>query len=197
MVNQKNHIFESMRRLGIILVVINLAILSSSLSFQQDLYFTDSGQVDFTSDAPLEMIKAASDNLAGVLNLEDRSFSFSIPMNSFQGFNSALQKTHFNENYLETEKYPKSTFNGKIIEEVNFRSSGTLKIRAKGKLVIHGIEQDRIIRCTIKISPGRISVDSDFTVLLEDHDITIPSIVQQKIAEVIDVSIRFSMQEME
>jgi polyisoprenoid-binding protein YceI len=111
-------------------------------------------------------------------------------MNSFQGFNSALQRTHFNENYLETEKYPKSTYNGKIIEEVDFSQEGNISIRAKGKLLIHGIEQDRIIRCNLIISPDRIDIESDFTVLLEDHNITIPSIVQQKIAEEIEVILR-------
>ncbi len=185
-----------MSRLGTILILICLAFLSSSHSGQQQLYYSDIGKLDFTSDAPLEVIKANSGKLAGVLNLSDRSFSFSIPMNSFMGFNSALQKTHFNENYLETETFPKSTFNGKIIEEVDFKSPATIKVRAKGKLKIHGIEQDRIIRCTMKINHGNISVETTFTIPLEDHDITIPSIVQQKIAEVIDVSISFSMREM-
>jgi hypothetical protein len=186
-----------MRRLGITLFLLSLAILNSTVSGQQQLYFTDNGQASFTSDAPLEVIKASSGKLAGILNKADRSFSFSIPMNSFQGFNSSLQKTHFNENYLETEMFPKSTFNGKIIEEVDFNTQGTLRIRAKGKLKIHGLEQDRIIRCTIKIGTGKITVDSRFTVPLEDHDITIPSIVQQKIAEEIDVTIHFNMQEMQ
>ena len=190
---RKNPIFEIMSRPGIFPLLVLVTLLASGHTRQQVLYFTDSGRVDFTSDAPLEVIKASSTKLAGVLNLEDRSFSFSIPMNSFQGFNSALQRTHFNENYLETEKYPKATFNGKIIEEVDFSTDGLVNIRAKGKLDIHGVEQDRIIRCSLRIIPGKLSVTSDFTVPLEDHDITIPSIVRQKIAEVIDVHIRFSM----
>ena len=185
-----------MQRLGITLVLASLILIFSSHTLQQNLYFTDSGKVDFDSDAPFEMIKASSDKLAGILNLEDRSFSFSIPMNSFHGFNSALQRTHFNENYLETEKFPQSTFNGKIIEEVDFSSPGSLKIRAKGKLIIHGIEMDRIIRCTLNIGPASLEIESNFIVPLEDHDIPIPSIVKQKIAEVIDVSIQLKMQKM-
>ncbi len=193
---QKKHIFEIMQRLALIFIFIFPLIIHTSHAQQEELFYTSSGKISFTSDAPLEVIKAGSDELSGILNLTDRSFSFSIPMSSFQGFNSSLQRTHFNENYLETEKYPKSTFNGKIIEEVDFKSPGTLKIRAKGKLHIHGFEQDRIIRCTIKIGPGVINVDAEFNVPLEDHDIAIPSIVQQKIAEFIDVRIQFTMREM-
>ena len=172
------------------MTILLMPFLVCSLNAQDNLYFTDKGSIVFTSDAPLEVITAASDQLAGILNLDDRTFSFSIPMSSFEGFNSSLQRTHFNENYLETEKFPKSTFNGKVIEEVDFSQRGNLKVRAKGKMLIHGIEQDRIIRCSLNISEGKISISSSFTVLLEDHDIKIPSIVQQKIAEEIQVEMK-------
>jgi polyisoprenoid-binding protein YceI len=170
-----------------LLTVLLISLMVCTLNAQDKLYFTDKGTIDFTSDAPLEVIKAASSKLAGIVNLDDRTFSFSIPMSSFEGFNSALQRTHFNENYLETEKYPKATFNGKIIEEVDFSQTGDIRVRAKGKLMIHGVEQDRIIRCSLSIGNNRIRITSSFTVLLEDHDITIPSIVQQKIAEEVQV----------
>ena len=160
---------------------------------QEEFYFTDSGKVTFSSDAPLEYIQASSDELAGILNTTDQSFSFTIPMVSFIGFNSALQRTHFNENYLESESFPNSTFKGKIIEEVDFATPGTYHIRAKGILNIHGENTDRIIRCSMQVEAGRIKVESTFMVPLEDHLIKIPSIVQQKIAEVIDVSIQFEL----
>ena len=180
-------------------IVIFFAALLGIAGFAQsgNLYFTNTGQVDFTSDAPLEVIKASSGKLAGLLNVDDRSFSFSIPMNSFEGFNSSLQKTHFNENYMESEKFPNSTFNGKIIEEVDFMQPGNMRVRAKGKLLIHGIMQDRIIRCNVTVGSAGIEVNAEFTVPLEDHDITIPSIVQQKIAEITDVKISFSLKPME
>jgi hypothetical protein len=173
----------------------HLLFLAVLTGFTQpsELYFTDSGHVVFTSDAPLEFIQASSDELAGILNINDLTFSFNVPMVSFQGFNSALQRTHFNENYLESEKFPKSTFKGKIIEEVDFNAPGTVSIRAKGILNVHGIEKDRIIRCTMQMEAGRITVETSFTVPLEEHKIKIPSIVQQKIAEMIRVDIRFEM----
>lgn len=170
--------------------IVIFVLLSGRNEAQDNRYFTDKGSIAFTSDAPLEVIKASSGKLYGILDLGNRAFAFSIEMNSFQGFNSSLQRTHFNENYLETEKYPKSTFIGKIIEEVDFNKMGTVKVRAKGKLLIHGVEQDRIIRCELDISKDLIDISSDFTVMLADHDIKIPSIVQQKIAEEIDVRMR-------
>jgi hypothetical protein len=171
-------------------------VLVTGFTRQPALYFTESGRVYFSSDAPLEFIEATSDELAGLLNLEDRSFSFTIPMVSFQGFNSALQRTHFNENYLESEKYPHSTFNGKIIEDLDFAKEGTTIVRAKGMLNVHGIDRDRIIRCKIEVATGRIVVESVFQVPLADHKIKIPNIVQQKIAEVIDVKVQFEMRPM-
>jgi polyisoprenoid-binding protein YceI len=140
------------------------------------------------------MISARSEELVGVLNIQDRRFSFSLPVNTFEGFNSSLQKTHFNENYLETDIYPQATFKGKIIEEVDLGMSGQYQIRAKGKLDIHGLSVDRIIRCDIQVSLESITVKADFTVFLDDHDIKIPSIVNQKIAEEIKVSIECVMQ---
>jgi hypothetical protein len=160
----------------------------------QDVYNTRNGSVYFLSDAPLEMISASSEKLTGVLNIQDRRFSFSLPVNTFEGFNSSLQKTHFNENYLETDLYPQATFKGKIIEEVDLGMSGQYQIRAKGKLDIHGISVDRIIRCDIQVSFETITVRASFTVFLDDHDIKIPSIVNQKIAEEIKVSLECVMQ---
>ncbi len=158
------------------------------------IFSTENGRVYFLSDAPLEMISASSEQLVGVLNIQDRRFSFSIPVNTFEGFNSSMQKTHFNEDYLETDRYPQATFKGKIIEEVDLVREGQYQIRAKGKLVIHGIANDRIIRCDLRVESGKITVTSEFTVFLDDHDIKIPSIVNQKIAEEIQVKIDFIME---
>lgn len=158
------------------------------------MFSTRNGKAYFLSDAPLEMISATTNSLVGVLSIEDRRFSFSIPVNTFQGFNSSLQQTHFNEDYLETATYPNATFKGRIIEEVNLGVEGEYRIRAKGKLDIHGLDNDRIIRCDVSVEPGKIKVKARFTVFLDNHDIKIPSIVNQKIAEEIQVEIEFEMQ---
>jgi hypothetical protein len=174
-----------------------LIVMMTGYTRQENLYFTDSGHIKFSSNAPLEFIQASSNELAGILNINDLSFSFTVPMVSFEGFNSTLQRIHFNENYMESEKFLNSTFKGKIIEEVDFILPGTYHIRAKGLLNVHGIDNDRIIRCAIQVETGRITVETSFTVPLDEHKIKIPSIVQQKIAEVIDVNIRFEMKPMD
>jgi polyisoprenoid-binding protein YceI len=154
---------------------------------------TYSGEVKFKSDAPLELITAASDKLRGAIDTEKRTFAFSIEMNTFEGFNSPLQREHFNENYLETQRYPKATFTGKIIEDLDLTKPGTYEVRAKGTLSIHGIARERIIKSQVRVDENGIHIESYFTVLLEEHDISIPKIVYQKIAEEIEVWINATL----
>lgn len=172
-----------MRRIIVFFIV--FAITSHVLA--QNIFIGSKGTIEFTSDAPLELIEASSESLAGIINLDDRSFLFNIPMNSFEGFNSKLQQTHFNENYIESHKFPKATFEGKIIEEIDFSKPGVYDVRGKGIFSVHGVEDSRIIRCKMVVKSNSIQISSDFTVFLEDHDISIPSVVFQKIAEEIDV----------
>jgi len=168
-------------------------LITSSFQNKPLIYTCKNGQANFISDAPLELIKATTNNLSGAINLSDRSFSFIIPTKTFEGFNSTLQKTHFNEDYMETEVYPNSTFKGRIIEEIDLSQPGEYKIRAKGKMNIHGVENDRIIRCDLTVSENKIDVKASFTVFLDDHKITIPTIVNKKIAEEIKLEITFTL----
>ena len=155
----------------------------------KSLYLAKDATIHFKSDAPLELIEATSNKMKGVLKPADQTFAFSVPNNTFEGFNSALQREHFNENYMESNKYPNSTFTGKIIEDVPYDTDGTYTVRAKGKLNVHGMEQERIIKATLQIKKGTITITSNFTVPLADHNITIPKIVYQKIAEEISVTV--------
>lgn len=176
-------------------IAVLLFFLFPLVSKSQDLLFaTTSGKVNFTSDAPLEVIKASSNSILGAVKSSDRSFAFSVLVKSFEGFNSSLQRTHFNENYLESGKYPKITFEGKIIEDINLGHDGTYNVRGKGKFTVHGVTQERIIPCKLTIANGKLTVTSNFTVFLDDHNIKIPAVVNQKIAEEIMVSINIDMQ---
>lgn len=175
-----------MGRISFLILIFIQAALST---FSQQIYMTKSGTVDFISDAPLELIKAASTELQGALNPEDKSFAFVIDNKSFKGFNSPLQQEHFYENYMEVQDYPTSSFRGKIIENIDMQSVSEQTVRAKGILTIHGVEQERIIKGTISRSGDKIIIKAAFTVSLEDHNIKIPKVVYQKIAEIIQVSI--------
>jgi len=170
--------------------VLSLILLfTPAICFGQSVFQTNQGSVKFTSDAPLEMIQAQTLKIKGLLNTTERSFAFLLPMSSFEGFNSKLQQTHFNENYIQTDKYPNATFEGKIIEEIDFSVPGTYEVRGKGKFQVHGVEQVRIIRCKLTVAEGKITITSKFTVLLADHNIKIPSVVSKKIAEEIVVEL--------
>ena len=176
--------------MGKISIIILFTIILAQTAYSQQVYFTRTGVAGFVSNAPLEVIKAESKEVIGAINLTDRSFAFTIDNKSFKGFNSALQQEHFYENYMETQKYPASSFKGKIIEEIDLNSKLEQVVRAKGVLDIHGVEQERIINGKVKIMDGKIQLQADFTVLLEDHQIKIPRVVYQKIAETVDVSIK-------
>jgi polyisoprenoid-binding protein YceI len=174
-------------------VLVLLVWVSLSAFAQQEagnvLLSASNGEIRIKSDAPLELIEASSRQLKGVIDITSRSFSFSVNNRSIQGFNSPLQQEHFYENYLETSKYPVSTFKGKIIEQVDLSVNGNYQVRAKGLLNVHGVEQERIIKADIKVKGELIIVTSSFTVPLTDHNITIPKIVYQKIAEEILVTV--------
>jgi polyisoprenoid-binding protein YceI len=152
------------------------------------------GTVSFVSNAPLEIIKASSTSLGGAINLADNKFAFVIPNKSLKGFNSELQQEHFYENYMEVEKYANSTFEGKIIEKIDINSSEVQNVRAKGMLNIHGVEKERIIPATLQFKGRKIMVQSNFTVELEEHNIHIPKIVNQKIAESIEVKMNTELE---
>ncbi len=157
------------------------------------LYRIKEGRIHFKSEAPLELIEASSSKLRGLIRTDDQTFAFSVANESFEGFNSALQREHFNENYMESSRYPNCTFTGKIIEPVDFTKEGTYTVRAKGKLSVHGVDVERIIKSTLTIKGNTISVQSEFIVPLQEHNITIPKIVYQKIAEEINVKINATL----
>lgn len=157
---------------------------------QSQIYGTNNGTITFNSDAPLELIQASSKELRGKFDIEKKLFAFTVKINSFEGFNSPLQKEHFNENYMESVQHPNATFSGKIIEDIDFSKEGTYTIRAKGTLLIHGVAQERIIKSELVVKDGKISIKSNFTVLLIDHNIPIPKVVHEKLASEIKVEVK-------
>lgn len=169
-----------------------LIFCSVQLQAQKKLS-TENGEINFVSNAELEMIKASSNKLQGVIDPSTNQFAFSIAVQSFRGFNSELQREHFNEKYMESEKFPRVSFTGKIIEQVDFETDGTYEVRAKGDLDIHGKKQTRIIKSKIIITDGDLSIETDFKVPLADHNISIPRIVNQKIATEIEVNVKVAM----
>lgn len=159
----------------------------------QQRYEVDQGLIMFTSKAELELIKASSNQVQGLIDPVSNQFAFTVDMKSFKGFNSELQREHFNEKYIESEKYPKAKFSGKIIEQVDFTQDGEYDVRAKGDFEVHGQKQTRIIKGKITTKNGIIQINANFTVPLSDHNILVPTIVRQKIATEIVVDFTSTM----
>jgi polyisoprenoid-binding protein YceI len=181
----KNRFSESALRVFIFGVFLSLVLFSNA----QSLFEMNGGVIKFESKALLENITATSNQTKGIVNITQNTFAFSVEINSFKGFNSDLQKEHFNENYLESDIYTKSTFTGKLIDKFD-PTKATQTIRSKGQLEIHGVKQERIISVTLVKSGNNYTLSADFNVLLADFGISVPRIVNQKIAEIIFVTIR-------
>jgi polyisoprenoid-binding protein YceI len=165
-------------------------VMAATAAVPAVVYKVTAGSISFRSDAPLELIKASSNELAGLFEAGTKKFAFRIRVNSFKGFNADLQKEHFNENYMESDKFPYASFEGKIIEDVDYSKPGTYNIRAKGNLAIHGVVQERIIKVDLIVKEKSVLAKSNFTVQLTDHNITIPKVVHEKLASEIKVEIR-------
>lgn len=170
-------------------------LLSASLIFLlymtsvgQKLFKTNEGHVSFYSHTPIEDIRASSTKGSSALNTATNQIAFMVLNTSFQFANSLMQE-HFNEKYMESEKFPKSSFSGKINETIDWNANGEHKVTATGKLNIHGVEQTRTLPATILVQDGKIHVTSDFNVKTADHKIEIPKLVWEKIAEEIKVTL--------
>ncbi|RZL40117.1 MAG: YceI family protein [Pedobacter sp.] len=168
-------------------------LFSLFFPLQETVFECQNGTIHFVSEAPLELIQANSKQMKGVLRTQDQGFAFSVANSTFEGFNSPLQKEHFNENYMESKVYPKISFRGKIIEPIDFSKKGSYKVRAKGMLNAHGVDQERIIQADLVVNDKTVKISSRFNVLLQDHNISIPKIVYQKIAEEITVDVNATL----
>jgi hypothetical protein len=152
--------------------------------------YSGNGTVDFISDAPQETIKASSNKLRGLLDLENQTFAFVLPVQSFEGFNSPLQKEHFNEHYLETKTYSKAEFSGTMIGMDECIVPCKKTIYAKGKLKLHGITRVITVPVSIDWNNDKIDASANFNVPLYNFDITVPRILESKIAPEISVYVK-------
>lgn len=168
-----------------------LALTSTLPVFAQDIRRVDRSRIDFLSTAPMETIAATNTASTGVVDVQQRTFGIQVPVQAFTGFNGPLQREHFNENYLESTKFPYMTFQGRLIESTDLSKPGNYRVRAKGDLVVHGVLRERIIECGLVVSKDGIRITSTFMVKLADHSIRIPRVVHQKIAE--DVQVKLDM----
>lgn len=153
----------------------------------------DGNSVYFLSKSPLEDIEATNKNPIAVYKAETADIQFATVMTQFK-FKAALMEEHFNENYVESEKYPQATFKGKVNEKIDLTKDGENKVTVTGKMTLHGVTKDITTEGTITKKGDDLIVMSKFKVKVADYNIKVPSLYVQNIAEVVDVTVNITME---
>lgn len=171
-----------------IILVALMTIVNTT--FAQTIYMTRNGQVSFFSKTPMENIDATNDEVTSIINSETGEIVFAVLVKSFR-FEKALMEEHFNENYMESTQYPKSTFQGKItnLSSIDFKKDAAYAVNVEGDLTLHGIKRHIQSTGTMTLAQGKVSAVSSFVVSLSDYEIEIPSLVAGKIAKTIEIKV--------
>ncbi|MEM9547049.1 MAG: YceI family protein [Bacteroidota bacterium] len=166
-------------------------ILMLSFQIQGQKYFSKTGDISFSSKTPLEDIEAESHTASTVIDLESGKIQWAVLIKSFE-FEKALMQEHFNENYMESNKYPKAKFAGTIedVEKLDFSNDGSTVVVVNGKLNIHGETQNISTNATFSITSGKITGMSELKIAVADYNIEIPSVVKDNIAKEITIKIK-------
>ena len=165
-----------------------LALTAGALSVSAQVYKGKKTKIDFFSYTPMENISATDTVATMLLNSKTGDVIANIVVKGFVFPNSLMQE-HFNENYMESDKFPKASFMGKIQETIDYSKDGTYPVTMKGKLTVHGVAQDRTINGTLTVKGKTVTIDCKFDIKLADHNIKVPEAVGQKIAESINVTV--------
>ncbi len=160
-------------------------------------YFTKSGVVKFFSDSPLEKIEAVNSTGSAVMDVSSGKVEFAVLINAFQ-FEKALMQEHFNENYMESSKYPKAVFKGEIkdISTYNFENPGKFTMAVSGDMTIHGVTKSFTTPVDVTIDAKGLHAASKFVVLCSDYNIKIPALVKDNISNKIEVSLKATFQKL-
>ncbi len=172
-------------------ITIAAGLFMTSMVANAQLYITQSGNVSFFSATAMENIDATNTQVRTLLNTKGE-LVFLISNTEFK-FPNKLMQEHFNEKYIESEKYPQSAFKGKINEAFDLTKPGEYAVTATGKLNIHGVEQDRTINGKIVVRDNEVQLIAVFKVKLTDHQIQVPKLVMAKIAEEVEVKVDCSL----
>lgn len=179
------------------LVVFMFFTLGIGSLFAQEKYFSKTATVKFHSDSKMEKIEGTNSKSSTVIDASSGKLEFAVLVNAFQ-FDKSLMQEHFNENYMESTKYPKATFKGSIEnnDAVKYNTNGTYKINVKGDMTVHGVTKQVSFPAELKIDEKGIHAVSKFSILCSDYNITIPALVKDKLSNKIDITINSDYQKM-
>jgi len=154
----------------------------------QNRFFTKDAKINFNSSTPLEDIIAESNQATTFIDIEKNEVAFSVLTTSFK-FRRALMEEHFNENYMESSKFPKAKFTGKIVSPIDWKSEKAVVVDVKGELTMHGATKEVTFKATITPGKSKVIAIAELKVTPEDFKISIPSAVRDKIAKEVTIKI--------
>lgn len=163
----------------------------------QSKYIDRAGKASFFSSAPLEDIEAHSNQAVSIFDVESGEIAASILMRSFN-FRKALMEEHFNENYVESDIYPKATFKGRVtnIRDMDLSKPGNYSLDITGDLTLHGVTKSIKVKATALADGGTLRTKAVFPLTVMDFKIKVPRLVLNNIAEVVEVTVVFNYQPM-
>ncbi len=178
---------------NIIFLTLFFSLLFSA-THAQDRFYTKNAKIDFFSETPLEDIEAKNNSAVSVLESKTGSLQFSLLMKGFEFKNEEMQE-HFNNDYVESDKFPKAEFKGQIVNNaaVNYKKPGTYNVQVKGTLTIHGVSKEVQTNGTLKVDNDNVKANSVFNIALADYGIKISKLVSDKIAKTIRITVDAKM----
>ncbi|GAB3639265.1 hypothetical protein GCM10027422_48560 [Hymenobacter arcticus] len=182
------------KRLGGLLLGLLLGLASPGRVWAQGKYITRAGHISFFSASIMEDIEARNDKVAAVFDLGTGQIAFSVPVHEFQ-FKRTLMQEHFNENYMESEKYPKATFTGQLLNAAQILKqlhTTTQTVEVEGNLTMHGVTHKALVTGTLQLRDGQLVVFAYFNIAPADFSIDIPLLVREHIAKSVSVRINLT-----
>ncbi len=169
--------------------ILFILLVNSLISGER--YFTRTGYIHFISHTDIIDIAGENNDVGSIIDIGTGEVVFTVLMKSFK-FNQALAEEHFNENYVESDIYPKAKFRGKILDLDKFDLNGTgkHKVFVEGSLTIHGVTNRIKTSATMEFKEGRLYAESGFSILPADYNIGIPDVVKDKVAEIIPIKVK-------
>jgi polyisoprenoid-binding protein YceI len=171
-----------------IIAMLCLAVACHSAGYTQ-LYMTRTGFIGFYSKTSFEDIKAENNQVYAVIDAGKKNIAFAVLLKGFV-FTKELMQEHFNENYVESDKYPKATFSGAYTGEVLLDKDGLYKVKIRGNLTLHNVTRMIEMEATLEVRAGKLLGKSEFNIKPEDFQIRIPSVVRDKIANEVTVHVQ-------
>jgi hypothetical protein len=178
------------------LAVIALIILSAKISMAQN-YMTKEGMIDIYSETPIFTIDGKTQSAGSILNTSTGEIAASVLITSFK-FKEALLEEHFNENYMESHKFPKAQYKGKITNwsTIDITKDGTYPVTLDGTMIIHGVTKATTTQGTLTVTGGKLVANAEFLVTIADYGIEVEESYKDRIPEKMKITLQFNYAKM-